>query len=316
MRVFLTGVSGHLGLLLAGHLSRLPGIDGITGVDVAEPRAPLPGKVAFTRLDIRSRGVADAMRGHDVVVHTAFIVRWMARMPEGERRDVNLNGLKNLLDAAVANKVRRFVHASSVAAYDEDGIRGRDLVAEDMPIGTGRSRFYYSNDKALAERLLNDRLAGSGMTATILRPTYVIGPSNPGTVDYLRRTRDSRFGAVHYRGHNPRLQLVHEDDAAAAFALAVGRDLPGAYNVAPDGSLRWSQALEVLGRMSAPTVPLSAVRLWANLAWRFFKSPMHPVWVDVGLADATFDNAKLKAAGWMPRYDTAAAIRATLPAGA
>jgi len=315
MRVFLTGVSGHVGSMLARHLSGIPEIEGITGVDVAEPRAPLPGKVTFAKIDIRSSRIGEVMRGHDVVAHTAFIVQWTARMSEAERRDVNLNGLDNLLKAAVTNKVGRFVHASSVAAYDEDRIRGRDLVTEETAISTGKSRFYYSNDKAQAERLLTDRLAGSGTTATILRPTYVIGPSNPGTVEYLRRMRDQHFGAVHYHGHNPRLQLVHEDDAAAAFALAVGRDLPGAYNVAPDGSLRWRQALKALGRMSAPTVPLSVVRLWANLAWRLFRSPMHPVWVDVGLVDATFDNAKLKAAGWTPRYDTAAAIRATLPAG-
>lgn len=270
--------------------------------------------MAYATLDIRSAAAVDAMRGHDAVVHTAFVVQWAARMPEAARGDVNLRGLDNLVKAAAAHKVRRFVFASTVAVYDPDLIRGRDGIREDTPLGRGTSTFYYANDKIQAERLMADRLAGSGTTVTVLRPTYIVGPSNPGTVDYLRRMRDQRFGAVRYRGHDPRVQLLHEDDAARAFVHAIGADLPGAYNVVPDGWLRWSEVLRVLGRASTLTVPLWSVRLYATLAWRLFRSPMHPAWVDVGLVDAAFDNAKLKAAGWSPRHRTEDAIRATLAA--
>ena len=49
MRVFLTGVSGYFGGLLAETLARVPELEGITGIDVAEPAADLPAKVDFVR---------------------------------------------------------------------------------------------------------------------------------------------------------------------------------------------------------------------------------------------------------------------------
>ena len=46
-------------------------------------------------------------------------------MPAAERDDINLNGARNVGDAAVANKVRRFVYSSSYAAYDQYLLRGQ-----------------------------------------------------------------------------------------------------------------------------------------------------------------------------------------------
>ena len=47
MRIFLTGASGYFGGLLAETLARLPEVEGITGIDVAEPVTPLPAKGNF-----------------------------------------------------------------------------------------------------------------------------------------------------------------------------------------------------------------------------------------------------------------------------
>jgi hypothetical protein len=46
--------------------------------------------------------------------------------------------------------------------------------------------------------------------------------------------------------------------------------------------------------------------------WRFLGAPVHPSWVQTTLIDGSFSNAKLKAAGWVPHYNSAQAIRAAL----
>lgn len=38
MRVFLTGISGYLGGVLAEHLSHVPEIESVTGIDVVPPK--------------------------------------------------------------------------------------------------------------------------------------------------------------------------------------------------------------------------------------------------------------------------------------
>jgi len=128
MRVFLTGSSGYLGSVLAEFLAREQEIDSITGIDLVPPTTPLPAKVEFVQMDIRSPDLAAAMAGHEVVVHMAFVVLWLAKMPVAERDDINLNGVRNVARAAAACQVRRFVDASSVAAYDTHLMPGKPIL--------------------------------------------------------------------------------------------------------------------------------------------------------------------------------------------
>jgi len=240
MRVFLTGISGYLGGFLAKHLSQVPEIEEITGIDVNKPRAPLPKKTRFIQLDIRSLEIASAMAGHDVVVHTAFVVVWPAKMPAKERDDININGARNMARAAVANRVRRFIYSSSDAAYDQHLLRGQSNVTEDFPLGMGDFSSYYCNAKAGIERMFNETIPPAGIILTMFRPGYIMGPQNTTTIESLRSN------AVKLLGHDPRSQYVHEEDVAAAFRRAVLADTPGAYNLDPDDYLRLSEVQKIL----------------------------------------------------------------------
>ncbi len=306
MRVFLTGISGYLGGVLAQYFSTLPEIDGITGIDVVRPNAPLPGKVKFVQLDIRSPEVASVMAGHDVVVHTAFVVTWRVKMSAKERDDININGAHNVAWAAVANKVRRFVYSSSDAAYDQYSLRGQSNVTEDFPLGKGDFSSYYCNAKAAIERMLVETVSPAGIVLTMFRPGYIMGPRNATTIESLRSN------GVKLLGHDPRSQYIHEDDVASAFAQAVLNDMPGAYNLDPDDCLRLSEVQRIIGVKSAPTVPVWLAHLFMNVSWRYFGSKTHPSWLDVMLVDFALGNAKLKAAGWTPRYGSAETLKSAL----
>ncbi len=214
MRVFLTGVSGYLGSLLAEYFAKMPEIESITGTDLTTPPPFLPSKVKFVQMDIRSPDLTAAMAGHDVVVHTACIVLWSAKMRPSERDDINLNGMRNVAQAALANKAQRFIHTSSMAAYDPLLARGKADILEDFPLGKGDSPFYYWNCKATAERALTEILGSSATLVTIFRPIYIIGPRNPTVGNY-------RKNAVRFLGQDPRRQFVHEDDVASAFIQAL-----------------------------------------------------------------------------------------------
>jgi UDP-glucose 4-epimerase len=306
MRVFLTGVSGYFGGLLAETLARVSEVEGITGIDVAEPVTDLPAKVDFVQMDIRSPEVEAAMAGHEVVVHTAFVVLWFAKMSAKVRDDINLNGVQNVAQAAAANEVQRFVHASSTAAYDLELLLGPSDTDENSPLGKGDSFSYYSNGKAMAERTLSEVLGPTGTVLTFLRPTWVVGPRNRATIDSMRET------AVNIPGRDARNQYVHEDDVAAAFQQAVLADMPGAYNVVPDDFIRLSEVWQILGLESVRTVPAWAARLVAAVQWRFFGSQTHPSWVGLMTLDATASNAKLRATGWVPSCGSADALRSAL----
>ncbi len=117
MRVFVTGVSGYLGGVLARRLAQAPDIKGITGIDTAMPPSALPGRIRFVRMDIRSPDLAAALAGHTVLVHTAFVVLWSSRMPRAVRDDINLNGVTG------CDPRLQFVHEDDVAAAFLQAVR-------------------------------------------------------------------------------------------------------------------------------------------------------------------------------------------------
>jgi nucleoside-diphosphate-sugar epimerase len=305
MRVFLTGASGYLGSVLVEHLARLPEVESITGIALKPPTAPLPAKVTFVEMDVRSPKLGAVMAGHDVVIHTAAIVLWLANMPASERDDINLNGVRNVARAALANKVNRFIHASSMAAYDPGLAQGQTAVTEDFPIGNGQSSYYYWNSKAMAERILTEILGASAIRLAFLRPIYIIGPRCPAVGSY-------RKNAIRFPGRDPRRQFIHEDDVAEAFIQALRTEMSGPYNVAPDDYVRLSDVWRMVGARFVPTVPLGLARLITAIRWRWLGSPIHPSWLEDMLVDFTGNNARLKGTGWKPRFSSAEAFKSAL----
>jgi nucleoside-diphosphate-sugar epimerase len=306
IKVFITGAGGYLGRVLATQLAGMPEIDGITGVvNNTLPPSPLPDKVDLIKMDIRSPEIADAMSGHDFVIHSAFIVQWSANMPAAVRDDINFNGTRNVAQAAIKNKVRGFIHASSVAAYDPIQGQGKENLGEDCPLGKGDSPMYYWNSKALAEKILSEIVIPSGIALTLFRISYIIGPCNYATVPGFRKN------AVLFPGYNPRAQFVHENDVAQAFAQAIHTDMPGAFNVVPDDAIRLSDVYKTIGAKPM-TIPVWLARLITFVRWRYLRSPTHPSWVQATLVDFSASNAKLKATGWTPHYKCAEAIRTAL----
>jgi UDP-glucose 4-epimerase len=305
MRVFLTGASGYLGSVLSEHLNRAPEVESITGIALTRPSAPLPEKMTFRQMDIRSPDLALAMAGHDAVIHTACVVLWPASMPARERDDVNLNGVRNVAKAALASNVSRFIDASSMAVYDPNLVRGQTDVTEDFAMGTGTSAFYYWNGKALAERALTEML-GDKTLLTLFRPIYIMGPRNRSTV---KRYREN---AINFTGQDPRRQFVHEEDVASAFMLALRTDMPGPFNVVPDDYVRVSDVWNLVGAKSVRTAPLWLARMITWIRWRCFSSPVHPSWVADMTVDFTGSNARLKRAGWKPQYNSVETLRSSV----
>ena len=136
-----------------------------------DPAAEGWEKVAYRRGDILDRGsLAALFEGADVVVHLAFAIFGSRE----ETRRVNLEGSRNVFEAAVVAGVKRLVYASSVAAYGFHADNPQPLT-EEVP-ARGSESFYYSAQKAELESALGDLLAGSGVEAYVFRPCIVAGP--------------------------------------------------------------------------------------------------------------------------------------------
>ena len=113
MKILVTGSSGHLGEALMRTFANGP--HEAIGVDVL--RSPFTNIVG----SIADRAVVDAcMNGVDVVLHAATLHKpHVATHSRQDFVDTNVTGTLNLLEAAVANRVRSFVFTSTTSTFGD-----------------------------------------------------------------------------------------------------------------------------------------------------------------------------------------------------
>ncbi|MEO0250113.1 MAG: SDR family oxidoreductase, partial [candidate division WOR-3 bacterium] len=139
--------------------------------------------------DVTDYGSIDrAMRGIEAVYHVAGHVSFW-RKENRRMYEVNVRGTRNVVQAALKNKVRRFVHTSSTAAigYTTDGT----LADETTRYNWTEHHIGYMETKHLAELEVR-RGIESGLEAVIVNPATIFGPRdvnfNAGRmIEYIQR---------------------------------------------------------------------------------------------------------------------------------
>src|SRR5919202_3160577 len=118
LTVAVTGPTGTFGFGLMPLLQDDERIERVVGI-ARRPFDPAERgwtKMEYRRGDVREpAALEEAFAGADVVVHLAFLITGNAS--RGTTRAVNVDGTLNVFRAAAAAGARRFVYASSVAAY-------------------------------------------------------------------------------------------------------------------------------------------------------------------------------------------------------
>jgi nucleoside-diphosphate-sugar epimerase len=319
-----TGTFGHGLLPLLDGDDRIARVVGIARRPF-DPAAHGWAKLAYRRGDVRDpETLAAAFRGAEVVVHLAFLV--MGTASPATTRSINVDGSLNVLRAAAEAGVRRFVYASSVAAY---GFHADNppVITEDWPVRPA-AHFFYAREKAEIERLLADEAADHpGLGLYVLRPSIVLGPHTIGAKELLpgplmplaRRVGGlvGRLGRLPVRVPAPvpdlPVQFVHEDDVGRALlACIVGAGPPGAYNIAGDGVVTGGDIVRELG-FTPVRFPAGIARRTAGTIAGLPFLPQAAGWAEVLCHPAVMDTTKARRElDWRPRYSGLEALRATL----
>ncbi len=175
MAVVLTGATGFLG----GHvLDRLL-------ADRVDVTAVVRSVAAADNL--RTRGVKTVVgaledpavlreaidRATDCVFHVAADTStW--RGNEARQTRTNVEGTRNVLAAAEAAGVRRFVHTSSVSAFGQQ----EATLSETSPRLGRDSWINYERTKAIAEEIVLEADAKGRIESIVLNPAHILGPGD------------------------------------------------------------------------------------------------------------------------------------------
>jgi len=328
LTVAVTGPTGTFGSGLVPLLQAEPRVRRIVGL----ARRPFdPAERGWTKMEYRQGDVRDpdtlqeAFRDADVVVHLAFMITGNAS--RRTTREINVEGTLNVFRAAAATGTRRFVYASSVAAYGWHR-DNPERIPEDWPVRPA-DRLFYAQEKAELEELLEAEAANApDLDLYLLRPPVVLGPNAVGAKDILpgplaplgRRlmSRPRRLPVpVPLVVPDFPLQFIHEEDVGRALLLCVlGAGPPGAYNIAGDGVLTAADVAREFGALPLRVPPAPAQYAARALARLPFLPPSGE-WVEAVSRPSIMDTTRAKEElGWRPQYTGLEALRATLqPAG-
>jgi UDP-glucose 4-epimerase len=306
-RVVITGVASRWGAELARRLERDPSIEYLAGVDTVAPPIELE-RTDFIEAEIRSAVLSRLLpgTGADTVVHCGILWYPEPGKPSGVLHDVNVIGTLQLLAACQRTEtLRHLVVRGSAAIYGCEGASPAfftEEMARTLPL---RTRF--QRDASELEAYIdNFARRYPRVVCCTLRYQPEVGPDlDSPLARYL-----SLPVVPTQLGFDPRLQLLHADDATGALVAAAHKPVRGAVNVAPSGSISLSRLLRLARRPSLPIPhPLFGPAL-GRLGRQLGAGPLYGDGVRLLRFGRGVDNRRLRTEiGYEPRYDAEAAAR-------
>lgn len=239
-RILITGAAGMIGRALLNDLAG----HHVIATDLTRP-SDLPVGVTFQRMDVTGDDPARiiAATRPDVIVHLASIVTPPKGMSDAAAYAVDVTGTRNVLDAAIANDVRRIVVTSSGAAYGYHADNPVPLRETDAL--RGNPEFPYAHHKRLVEEMLaKARQSAPELEQVVLRVGTVLGAGTENQITALFHR--PRLLAI--RGSDSPFVFIWTKDLARILVRAATNGPQGVFNVAGDGALGVADLAGVLNK--------------------------------------------------------------------
>ena len=301
MKAFITGATGFVGanvaraLLASGFevralVRRGANSSNIDGLDVERVEGSLSDKDALR----------NAMQGCDAVFHVAALYT-LWKSDAKALYQANVEGSRNIFQAAEEAGVGRIVYTSSVAALGvpapgQTGDETLSTTAEELVSD-------YKKSKYLAEQEALKR-ARAGQHIVIVNPSTPIGafdikPTPTGEI--VLRFLNKKMPAYVDTG----LNIVDVEDVARAHILALERGRPGERYILGNRNLTLKELLDILSSltgMKAPTIQIPHI------------VPLVVAWLDEGILakfgkrpDVSINSVKMSHKAMY--YDSSKAVR-------
>jgi dihydroflavonol-4-reductase len=260
MNILITGAGGFIGSHLVE--SQLAQGHQVRAVDLRLER--LAHTVNHANLELVAGDLtADSLlpslvAGVDIVYHLAS-----AHLDVSHSNDhyhlVNVVATKNLLAAAHAAGVQRFVHCSSNGVLGEISQIPAD---ENTPC---RPTNIYEQTKLLGEQAALAFHQETGLPLVVARPAWVYGPRCPRTGRLLRTVKKGRF--IMFGNGRTLRHPIHISDAVRGLELCAQRGTPGhIYFLAGERAVTLNELVQTIATVQGVRPPRLRLPLFLGLA--------------------------------------------------
>ena len=309
MKVLVTGGSGFLGINLIRFL-RTKGVDEIRVLDIADFDYPEKSEpwLKFTKGDVRDIPVVEKVtEGCDVVVHCAAALPLYS---EEDIRTTEIDGSRNVLNAARKFNLDRHVQISSTAVY---GVPKKHPIYETDPmVGVGP----YGHAKIEAEEACR-AARKEGYCVPVIRPKSFIGPERLGVFALFYDWAYTGHGFPMIGSGQNRYQLMDVDDLCGAIwsAMTYPKDIVATeFNIgAKDFTTMKEDYQAVLDRAGHGKkirgMPVKPLILILRILEKLHLSPLYPWVYETASTDSFVSIEKAeKLLDYKPKYSNKDAL--------
>ncbi|UCD08334.1 MAG: NAD-dependent epimerase/dehydratase family protein [Dehalococcoidales bacterium] len=171
MKAIVTGASGHLGAnLIRTLISRNWDVKALIHRDTRALEGLGIELVHGDILDVSS--LKNAFQGEEIVFHLAARIS-VIKQDRRQVEEMNIDGVRNVIDSCLSTGVKRLVHVSSFHAHIQEPLD--EILDETRQLVNTKNYPPYNYSKAEGERLVQEGLK-NGLEAIIITPTGIIGP--------------------------------------------------------------------------------------------------------------------------------------------
>ena len=245
------------------------------------------------------KSIESAMEGCDRVFHLAAYARNWAKNPQ-TFIDINVGGLRNVLEAAQQQRIRRVVFTSSELTIGPSN----GIPANESTDRTSGAFTEYENSKLLAEEEAK-RYVRNGLDVVIVNPTRVFGPGllseGNSVTRMIQLYMEGKWRAILGDG-NLVGNYAYVQDVIAGQILAMERGRAGERYVLGGENVSFHELFEAISDISGRRyrmfhLPGSLALLFSRFErqrarWTGGYPLITPGWVNVFLADWACSTAK------------------------
>jgi len=226
-KVLVTGATGFLGtnithgLIEQGYKVRAFGLPGSTTKYIEHDDVEIVlGDITIPE------SIQKAAEGVDILIHVAGDTSFWKKLFKRQRK-INVEGVRNVMDAALKSKVQKVIHTATVDSigYNPNGLADEHWDDDPENYNYANTGYNYADTKREGEKIVFDYAENKGLDVTIINPGSMMGPYDY-TLQFGRLFMDLRDGKVLgiLPGGAP---FAHVEEVAKAHITAIDKGKTG-----------------------------------------------------------------------------------------